>query len=47
MKQYLLKLRRWLRASILGATKTLELPGAEVDELLGEYFSGRCNEGTI
>lgn len=37
MKDYLSELRRKLRKSILGATKTQELPGADVDELLAKY----------
>ncbi len=37
MKNYFSELRRWLRNSVLGKTKTIELPGAEVDELLAKY----------
>jgi hypothetical protein len=39
MKHYFSELRRWVRTSLLGATKTQELPGEEVDQLLAKYPS--------
>lgn len=40
MKHYFSESCRWLRDSILGVTRTQELPGAEVDELLAKYSAG-------
>jgi len=37
MRNYFSELRRWLRNSVLGKTKTIEVPGSEVDALLAKY----------
>jgi hypothetical protein len=39
MKRYFSKCLKGIRNFVLGSTKTQELPGAEVDELLSEYSS--------